>query len=212
MAIKNPYQLAQLAYDAGFRKSGVELTTAVAAAIGESGGNTNAVGDGGASHGLWQIHLPSHPEYTAEQMHDAVANANAAYKIYVAAGRSFEPFHAWSHANAAKKAALYGPATLGVQAWIVSHPGAVLGQAIAPVTKGAAGAVNAATGGVAGSVAGAVGALEKLRAWVTTPANLGRLATGVVGAVVIIVGIAVLARPVLEPAAKAAGKAADVVL
>jgi hypothetical protein len=182
----------------------VELTTAVAAAIGESGGNTDAVGDGGHSHGLWQIYLPAHPQYSEAAMHDPVANANAAYAIYVAAGRSFEPFHAWSHANAAKKAALYAPAVLGVQSWMVSHPGAVLGAAVASTPAGQA--AGQAAGGIAGAAKGAASglegvsqSLEKVRAWVTTPANIGRLSLGIVAGVVILIGAAtLLAKPVEE--------------
>lgn len=199
MALKNPYQLTQLAYDAGFTKSGVELTTAVAAAIGESGGNDHALGDGGKSYGLWQIYVVAHPEYAGnpQQLWDPVTNANAAYKIYVAAGRSFEPFHAWSHASAAKKAALYGPATLGVQAWMVSHPGAVLGKALAPVGQAAGSAVNQATGGATAGIGDVLGAAERARKWIATPANVGRLAMGIVAAVLIVVGVATLVYPVV---------------
>lgn len=37
---------------------------------GESTWNPNAIGDGGTSHGLVQIHLPAHPDITEEQAHD----------------------------------------------------------------------------------------------------------------------------------------------
>ena len=36
----------------------------------ESGLSPNVIGDGGLSFGLWQIHLPSHPEVTKEQALD----------------------------------------------------------------------------------------------------------------------------------------------
>lgn len=36
----------------------------------ESNFNTNAIGDGGNSYGLSQIHLPSHPTITKEQATD----------------------------------------------------------------------------------------------------------------------------------------------
>jgi hypothetical protein len=208
--MQNPYQLTQLAYDAGFHASRNELITAVAAAIGESGGNERARGDGGDSWGLWQINLPSHPEYRAnpEQLYDPRTNANAAYKIYVAAGRDFEPFHAWSHASGPKKAFLTSAALVGVSAWEVSHPGAALGTVAKPVTDAAGSAIGQATGGLSD----ALGAAERLRTWITTPANLGRLATGIIGAVVIVIGLAVLARPVIEPVAQTAAKAADIAL
>jgi hypothetical protein len=208
--MQNPYQLTQLAYDAGFHASRNELITAVASAIGESGGNERARGDNGDSWGLWQINLPSHPEYRSnpEQLYDPRTNANAAYKIYVAAGRNFEPFHAWSHASGPKKAFLTSAALVGVSAWEASHPAAALGTVTRPVTSAAGDAVGAATGGISD----ALGAADRLRGWITTPANVGRLAAGFIGAVVIIVGLAILARPVVEPVAQAAGKAADIAL
>lgn len=205
---KNPYQLTQLAYDAGFRKSRNELITAVAAAIGESGGNEHALGDGGHSYGLWQIYIPAHPEYASNPtaLFDPVTNANAAYKIYVAAGRSFEPFHAWSHASGVGKASLTTPALAGVSLWEASHPGAALGASVAPTPLGkAAGAVGGAAQSAGSAIAGAsdvLGTAERVRAWITTPANIGRLAIGVGGLVVLIVGFAVLAKPAVETAVK----------
>lgn len=38
----------------------------------ESSHNTNAIGDHGHSFGMWQIHLPSHPEITKEQALDPI--------------------------------------------------------------------------------------------------------------------------------------------
>lgn len=198
--MQNPYQLTQLAYDAGFRESRNELITAVAAAIGESGGNERARGDNGDSWGLWQINLPSHPEYRSnpEQLYDPRTNAAAAYKVYVAAGRNFEPFHAWSHASGVKKAALTTAALGGVSIWEASHPAAAIGTAARPATEAVSGAVGQATGGVSE----ALGAVEKARAWITTPANLGRIATAVVAAVIIVVGVATLLRPAIEKTAQ----------
>lgn len=212
--MQNPYQITQLAYDAGFRANRTELIEAVASAIGESGGNERARGDGGDSWGLWQINLPSHPEYRAnpELLFNPRTNADAAYKVYVEAGRNFEPFHAWSHANPAKKAFLTTAALGGVTIWEAAHPGAALGTLVRPGTNAAGKAVSEAKKDVTESLSGPLKALERLREWVTTPANLGRLATGVVGAAVIVIGLAVLARPVLEPAAKTAAKAATAVV
>jgi len=70
-------QLVALARSVGFPDP--ELAAAVAMA--ESGGNPLAIGDNGTSFGLWQIHTPVHPEYTAGAMLDPQSNALAAFAI-----------------------------------------------------------------------------------------------------------------------------------
>lgn len=201
--MQNPYQLTQLAYDAGFRATRNELITAVAAAIGESGGNERAVGDRsqGGSYGLWQIHLPSHPEYRSnpEQLFNPRTNAQAAYKIYVAAGRSFEPFHAWSHASGPRKAFLTTAALGGVSVWEVAHPGAAIGTIVRPGTeKGKEEAGEVASEAVEKVLGPLEEPLKRTRDWITTPANVGRLAMGVVAGVVILIGVATLVAPTVK--------------
>ena len=200
--MQNPYQLTQLAYDAGFRATRNELITAVAAAIGESGGNERRVGDRtqGGSYGLWQIHLPSHPEYKSnpEQLFDPRTNAAAAYKIYVAAGRSFEPFHAWSRASGPKKAFLTSAALGGVSVWEVAHPGAALGTVVRPAGEAVKGEATEIAQNAAPALSDTLEVAKKVRDWVTTPANIGRLALAVVAGVVIIVGTATLILPTVK--------------
>jgi Lysozyme like domain len=95
----NAQQIAGYAANAGF--SGPDLQVAVAVALAESSGNTGAVGDllitPGGSIGLWQINLKAHPEYTAAQLTDPQANANAAYAIYSAAGSTFSPWSTYTN-------------------------------------------------------------------------------------------------------------------
>lgn len=90
----SPIAIAQLAANAGF--TGQDLVTAVAIALAESSGNPGAVGDlnitPGGSVGLWQINLRWHPEFTAAMLVDPQTNANAAFKVYRAAGNSFQPW------------------------------------------------------------------------------------------------------------------------
>lgn len=69
--------IMQLAAHAGFP----DPRMAAAIALAESGGVPNALGDGGTSVGLWQIHLPSWPQYTHDDMRDPVKNAAAAFRI-----------------------------------------------------------------------------------------------------------------------------------
>ena len=81
--------------------SGPDLQVAVAVALAESSGNPSAVGDTtitpGGSIGLWQINLAAHPQYTAAQLTDPQANANAAYSIYQAAGNTFSPWSTYTN-------------------------------------------------------------------------------------------------------------------
>lgn len=70
-------QLRELAAQVGFPNPSL----AAAIAMAESSGNPLAVGDGGTSFGLWQIHVPDHPEYHASSLGDPLYNAQAAYAI-----------------------------------------------------------------------------------------------------------------------------------
>ncbi len=90
-----PEQISQYASNAGF--VGNDLETAVAIALAESGGDTEALGDVditlGGSWGLWQINLKWHPEFYDDpnSLQDPQTNARAAYDIYRHGG-----FNAWS--------------------------------------------------------------------------------------------------------------------
>jgi len=55
--------------------------TAYAVARAESGGNPFTCGDNGQSIGIWQINMPSHPQYSRECLFDADCNADAAKAI-----------------------------------------------------------------------------------------------------------------------------------
>lgn len=85
-------QISTYASNAGF--TGSDLSTAVAIALAESSGHTGAMGDPtlGVSVGLWQINLRAHPEYSLTELMDPQTNASAAYAIYHAAGRTFQPW------------------------------------------------------------------------------------------------------------------------
>lgn len=91
MATYTADQIAQYAYNAGFR--GTALVQATAVALAESGGKSDAVSsDGYGSHGLWQF-IPSTwssvtntPFVNAD---DPQKNANAAFKLYNQNGKTF---------------------------------------------------------------------------------------------------------------------------
>ena len=52
------------------RRHGINEKRFLAVAGCESSLNPDAVGDSGQSHGMWQIHWPSHPDVTYDQAHD----------------------------------------------------------------------------------------------------------------------------------------------
>lgn len=71
----------------------------------ESGGDPQAVGDGGTSEGLWQIHRPAHPEFAGWDLFDPEQNARAALQVWQARGN----WTAWStFTNGAYQAFLQG--------------------------------------------------------------------------------------------------------
>jgi hypothetical protein len=112
----NAQQIAQFASNAGF--SGQDLTTAVAIALAESGGNPKAHGDtnigsGTGSFGLWQINADSHPQFAPNftVLYDPTVNANAAFQTYANAGNSFSP---WSTYNDGRYSAFMDEAAQAV--------------------------------------------------------------------------------------------------
>jgi hypothetical protein len=86
-------QLRALALLVGFPPS--SLDTAAAVAMAESQGNPLAVGDGGTSFGLWQVHVPAHPEFSSTSLRDAVYNARAALAIS-GGGTNWQPWSTWT--------------------------------------------------------------------------------------------------------------------
>lgn len=86
------------ASNAGF--SGSDLSIAVAIALAESGGDSNAYNpetaagtpEGMGSYGLWQIYLNDHPEFRDVNLYDPQTNADAAFSVYQKAGNSFKPW------------------------------------------------------------------------------------------------------------------------
>lgn len=82
-------QLRTLATSVGFTGEAVDVAAAVAMA--ESGGDPAAIGDSGTSFGLWQVNLPSHPQYKGAELLDATTNARAAFAIS-SGGANWQPW------------------------------------------------------------------------------------------------------------------------
>lgn len=103
-----PEQIAEHAHAAGFR--GSDLTTAVAVALGESGGRTDAHNTLGRddSYGLWQINLfgslgPDRREKydlgSDRELLNPTTNAEAAYGVFRERGDTFEPWGAYTNGS-----------------------------------------------------------------------------------------------------------------
>jgi biotin carboxyl carrier protein len=95
MTIFSGGQLRSLAASVGF--TGDNLTIAVAVALAESSGNsdaTNVNSDGSIDRGLWQVNSV-HAQYDAKQLFDPTYNAKAAYAIS-SNGTNWQP---WSTYN-----------------------------------------------------------------------------------------------------------------
>lgn len=89
-------QLRALAASVGFPAGALDVAAAIAMA--ESSGVPSAVGDQGTSFGLWQVHTPAHPEYTAAELFDPTENARAALAI----SRGGTDWTPWSTYNSGK--------------------------------------------------------------------------------------------------------------
>ena len=87
-------ELRALAASVGFP----DPVLAAAVAMAESSGNPFAVGDGGTSFGLWQIHAPDHPEFDTTQLMVASYNAHAALLISKS-GTDWTPWSTFKNGN-----------------------------------------------------------------------------------------------------------------
>lgn len=185
MATLNALQVAQLAFNAGWR-SADDVATAVAIAERESRFNTMAHNPRPPdnSYGLWQINMIGSlgPIRRAqfgiarnEDLFNPTINAAAARKVYLSSGGSWRP---WS---------TYGG--------LVVSP-AIRAAANQIVSGGGGGALVGGSGGTnVGFFDGAKSALEamqKLVAMVTNPTTWLRAATFVAGAWLLILGMAEL--------------------
>jgi hypothetical protein len=146
MSTLNADQIAQHAYRAGFR--GEALTTAVAVALAESGGNAHAHNGRPPdnSYGLWQVNMLGGmgPERrrqfhlrSNDQLFDPDANAKAAYAIS-SHGKSFRPWSTYTNGayrkhlaearKAAHKAAANHGKTPADQRWVAARLSGLVDQ------------------------------------------------------------------------------------
>ena len=176
---------------AGF--TGKDLTIAIAVAYAESQGNPDAIGDGGKSIGLMQIHLPSHPQYTKAQMLDPGANMRAAKQIQ-SSGRGWMN---WTQYRLGIYA-LYMPQA-EVAAQRIEPKGGILA---APAQAGTR--LPDTSAGIQAPWQAVTDAIRFL----SVGRNWGRIAEITLGGILLVVALSILARPVTEPLAKTAVKGA----
>jgi Lysozyme like domain len=187
MAKLSNHEVLNLAYKVGWRKSG-DLERVLAIVLAESGGDTEVTSKTGCCHGLMQINTRVHKQWTTAEMKQAEPNMRAGFALWQQS--EWKP---WNYSRAGQL--LRGPeARASTATWHLSPDiGGPPGTGIDPGKA----LENAVPG-----LEGLSGALEKARTWITTPANIGRLAIGVLGAVIIVAGLAVLARPAVESTVK----------
>ncbi len=82
-------QLRALTAEVGL--AGEAQRIAVAIALAESGRNTDAVGDGGKSIGLWQIHTGFNPQFDRGMLRIPEYNARAMMALS-GGGRNWQPW------------------------------------------------------------------------------------------------------------------------
>jgi hypothetical protein len=188
MAVLTPGQVYVCVRGAGW--TGNDAITATAVALAESSGSTTITSknpDGGVNVGLFQLDTP-HGEgsgYTVAQLQDPALNAKVAYAAWVADGKTFT-----KHWSSATNGAAQAQQVTAANAATAAAPG------------------GGATGGVAGTVTSLVKLTEQaagLLQWLTVPANWGRVALVLVGAVLAVAGLNAVAKPVTAPVV-AAGK------
>lgn len=215
MTVLSATQIANLAKSAGWK--GQDLITAVAVALGESGGRTDAKGDTtltnatwGPSIGLWQIRSLNAERgkgTTRDEMlnYDPAANAKHAYSLYKASG--FQPWSVYNtgaykkHIGTATTAA--GGATgdtsdLADRDFPNITPGGVIGSAFGDSPMGSA-MKNLLD--YAQNIALDVAKWAKLAEGVTKlflPSNLVRIFMGIAGTILVFVGIVFLGKAALR--------------
>jgi hypothetical protein len=179
MATLSPGQIAGYARAAGFR--GPALVTAVAVAMAESGGRTDATNrnrNGSTDRGLWQLNDGAHPWVTSINWADPAANASGAYRIYQEAGGSFRPWVAFTSGSSAR--------------FQLQAAQAVQAGPVAPTTDNAGFLDGLPLIGDAASAARSAGDAVKLGAsaavWVSNPHNWLRVVYVVAGGALIIAG------------------------
>lgn len=199
MTVLSPGQIYAYARGAGF--TGGAAVEATAVALAESSGDSAATSrnpDGGTNVGLMQLDTPGGKGagYSVAQLQDPATNMAVAYKGWTSDGHTFTK--SWETANNGAANAQLSTAQKAA--------GGSVGSSIGDFFAGAA---NQATSGP--DILKPLTLTEqagKILAWISTPANWGRVGLVVVGGAVVLVGLAKLTQPVTAPIVRTAKKGA----
>lgn len=212
-------EIAGLAYDAGLRNP-ARIAQAVAVAWAESSGNPAAKGDlhltdskWGPSVGLWQIRsLKAEKGKGTTRDEDALKNPahNAKSMMSISAGGSN-----WSPWSVTKPTDPVGYARYSA-ALLLAPPAVAQALATKGVKGAAEGAAEVVDGpidavrAVAGTISEAVQTPVRIANWLTEPGTWKRIAIFGAGGAMLLLGVFLIARPVVTAGANAVpvGKAA----
>jgi hypothetical protein len=176
-------QLRALTAEVGL--AGEAQRIAVAIALAESGGNTDAVGDGGKSIGLWQIHTGFNPQFDRGMLRTPEYNARAMMALS-GGGRNWQPWSVYKN---------------GSYRQYMNQAGS-LTPALAPEGSPQAGLLDAgagAAGAVAGVIASPLKAVGNLVGILTDPSWWKRLGVGLGGFLLLAVAGFLLLRELALP-------------
>lgn len=195
-------QIATAAKLAGF--TGSDLVTAIAVAMAESGGDPAQAThepNGTTSYGVWQINSVHTDVLGMGDWSNPFINAQMAFKIHATQG-----WHPWSTYNSgAYLPFVFFAKNAADNPEIISNwPGPIAG-----VVQGASNAANQlGLADIAKAVVGAFKLLGQAALWLVDPGNWIRIAKFGIGGVLIVAGLNIVAKPVLEPVVDKATKTA----
>jgi len=202
MAVLSPLSIAILGRDAGLRDVG-GLTTAIAIAIAESGGNTDAVGDvalqdgtWGPSYGLWQVRSLK-AESGKGTVRDGTMLKNPGFNAksmmsISGGGKNWQP---WTTYKGLRYTAVLPAASAAAAA-------ALAGGAAQSFTEGVAeGATDNPITDAANVVREAAETPIRISKWLTEGGTWVRIAYVAAGAALLIGGAVLFVKPVVEDVA-----------
>ena len=190
-------------------------TAMIMGAILEGGLNPPyGVGDGGTSFGPFQIHLPAHPGVTraeAENTAFAVKYMLPAYSATTLGGAlGLAKMGAASAAFRAERPKNMYPSSRVDAAWNLMH-GAASGNMQPYVPEAGKPLIPNPIGDAASQLAQINTSIGQAAAFFKNPATWIRIGEFILGGILIINGLAIIAKPVIQPVAQTAVTAAKVV-
>jgi Lysozyme like domain len=181
-------QVASYAITAGFPNAEVPMAVEVARL--ESGFDPNKIGKlDPRDLGLMQINSHYHPEVLTINWRDGQENMSLAYRIWRQRG-----WGEW-HTSLAARASLLAGTTDSKSA-----------AASAKATQQQSVDVVGAVGDSLGAAKAGIEALNRTGRWISNPSNILRIVEVVAGGGLLLVAIAAISRPVIEPVAKTAAE------